>query len=151
MSAPTNHDISIKTNSQLDDSYTFSSTDEEWEDIVQILRNRVAGLLKDKRLLKNKNTPVAYLHQVVCEAGEPDQALSFYNDSFPLEGVAGYKSIMSQPLYTAPPSIDALIAEIDGLERIDFDEGGCYYPCSDGDNYRFDDVRAVLNKYRGAK
>ena len=49
------------------------------------------------------------------------------------------------------PSIDALIAEIDGLERIDFDEGGCDYPCSDGDNYRFDDVRAVLNKYRGVK
>ena len=55
------------------------------------------------------------------------------------------------PLYTAPPSVDALIAEIDGLERIDFDEGGCDYPCSDGDNYRFDDVRAVLNKYRSAK
>ena len=60
-----------------------------------------------------------------------------------------YHTYMS--LYTAPPSIDALIAEIDGLERIDFDEGGCDYPCSDGDNYRFDDVRAVLNKYRSAK
>ena len=47
--------------------------------------------------------------------------------------------------------IEALIAEIDGLERIDFDEGGCDYPCSDGDNYRFDDVRVVLNKYRSAK
>ena len=56
-----------------------------------------------------------------------------------------------QPLYIAPPSIDELISEIDGLERIDFDEGGCDYPCSDGDNYRFDDVRAVLGKYRRAK
>jgi len=52
---------------------------------------------------------------------------------------------------TTPPSVDALIAEIDGLERIDFDEGGCDYPCSDGDNYRFDDVRAVINKYRSNK
>ena len=50
-----------------------------------------------------------------------------------------------------PSQVQALIAEIDGLERIDFDEGGCDYPCSDGDNYRFDDVRAVLNKYRSAK
>lgn len=80
------------------------------------------------------------------------------------------------PLYTAPPpsqdvqaligeladlrechqnlldsdnaQVQALIAEIDGLERIDFDEGGCDYPCSDGDNYRFDDVRAILDKWR---
>lgn len=51
----------------------------------------------------------------------------------------------------AQPYLDELLAEIDGLERIDFDDGGCDYPCSDGDNYRFDDVRAVLNKYRSAK
>ena len=50
-----------------------------------------------------------------------------------------------------PSQVQALIAEIDGLERIDFDEGGCDYPCSDGDNYRFDDVRAVLKKYRRTK
>lgn len=46
--------------------------------------------------------PVAYLHQVVCGDGEPDQALSFAPDNFPLAGTLGYRSLSHQPLYTAP-------------------------------------------------
>lgn len=47
-------------------------------------------------------TPVAWLHTVVADDGEPDQALSFSPDSFPLEGVAGYRKVSCQPLYAAP-------------------------------------------------
>lgn len=47
--------------------------------------------------------PVAYLHQVVCGDGEPDQALSFAPDNFPLAGTLGYRSISHQPLFLAAP------------------------------------------------
>lgn len=46
-------------------------------------------------------TPVAFLHSVASDDGELDHALSFTADSFPLEGVAGYRKISVQPLYTA--------------------------------------------------
>lgn len=49
-------------------------------------------------------TKVAYLHSVVSDDGEPDYALSFYADSFPLEGCCGYRSLGSVPLYAVPSS-----------------------------------------------
>lgn len=51
--------------------------------------------------------PVAWLHRVVADDGEPDAALSFSADHFPLEGVAGYRKVSCQPLYTAPPATRA--------------------------------------------
>lgn len=54
--------------------------------------------------------PVAYLHDVVAADGEPDQALSFSPDNFPLAGVGGFRSIGRQPLYTQA-AIDAAVAE----------------------------------------
>lgn len=41
---------------------------------------------------------VAWLHEVVGDDGEPDQALSFAPDNFPLQGVAGYRSVSHRPL-----------------------------------------------------
>lgn len=62
-----------------------------------------------------RGEPVAYLHQVVCGDGEPDQALSFAPDNFPLAGVLGYRSLSHEPLYTAPPAptvdVDAISEE----------------------------------------
>lgn len=46
--------------------------------------------------------PVAWLHDVVAGDGEPDQALSFSGDSFPLEGVGGFRSLKSHPLHLKP-------------------------------------------------
>ena len=54
--------------------------------------------------MSNEKTPVAYLHQVVCGDGEPDQALSFEPDNFPLSGVLGYRSLSHEPLFRAEPS-----------------------------------------------
>jgi hypothetical protein len=55
-----------------------------------------------------RGEPVAYLHQVVCGDGEPDQALSFEPDNFPLSNVLGYRSLSHVPLYTTPsaPAVD---------------------------------------------
>lgn len=47
---------------------------------------------------------VAWLHDVVADDGEADQALSFSPDSFPLQGVCGYRSTRARPLFTAAPS-----------------------------------------------
>lgn len=58
--------------------------------------------------------PVAYLHQVVCGDGEPDQALSFAPDNFPLAGTLGYRSLSHQPLYVAP--VAALPAQAEQAE-----------------------------------
>lgn len=46
---------------------------------------------------------VAWLHDVVQDDGAQDQALSFSRDSFPLEGVGGFRSLRASPLYTRPP------------------------------------------------
>lgn len=46
----------------------------------------------------------AWLHHVVSDGGEQDLALSFYRDSFPLDGVAGYRSISAVPLYAHSPT-----------------------------------------------
>lgn len=46
-----------------------------------------------------KIEPTAYLHHVVQNDGDADFALSFSPDSFPLEGVGGFKSIRHEPLY----------------------------------------------------
>lgn len=48
--------------------------------------------------------PVAWLHEVVQDDGEADQALSFSPDSFPLQGVGGFRSVKARPLFTAAPS-----------------------------------------------
>lgn len=67
--------------------------------------------------MSNEKTPVAYLHQVVCGDGEPDQALSFAPDNFPLAGALGYRSLSYVPLYTAPRvDVDA-ISENEQLRR----------------------------------
>src|SRR3546814_10877641 len=57
---------------------------------------------------------VAGLHEVVQGDGEPDQALSFTEDSFPLEGVAGYRKVSRQPL-VLQSDLAAAIAERDRL------------------------------------
>lgn len=54
--------------------------------------------------------PVAWLHDVVATDGEPDHALSFAPDNFPLQGVGGFRSIGCQPLYTQA-AIDAAVAD----------------------------------------
>jgi hypothetical protein len=45
-----------------------------------------------------KQEPVAYLHEVVGGDSDPDQALSFSKDSFPLQGVGGFESVGCRPL-----------------------------------------------------
>lgn len=57
----------------------------------------------------------------------------------------------AEPLYTAPPSIDALIAEIDGVERWFYDDGSGPYLSNTkdgGDYYFIFDIDAILDKYR---
>lgn len=44
---------------------------------------------------------VAFLHEVVASDGEPDQALSFSPDNFPLQGVGGFKSVSVKSLVLA--------------------------------------------------
>jgi len=51
--------------------------------------------------------PVAWLHDVVQDGDEPDEALSFYPDSFPLENVGGFRSIGCKPLFAAPAAPQA--------------------------------------------
>ena len=46
--------------------------------------------------------PVAWMHDVVASDGKPDQALSFSKDSFPLDGLGGFRSVGIHPLYTQP-------------------------------------------------
>ena len=63
--------------------------------------------------------PVAFMHDVVAYDGEPDQALSFSKDNFPLEGLGGFRSVGIHPLYTKPqpkrePLTLAQIAEVFG-------------------------------------
>lgn len=59
------------------------------------------------------------------------------------------------PLYTTPPSVDALIAEIDAVERFEvvpcdsFNFG--MNPSEIGDWFDVDDIQAILDKYRSAK
>jgi len=50
--------------------------------------------------------PVAWLHTVTQDDGETDQALSFSPDSFPFDGIAGYRSVSHMPLYAhATPKV----------------------------------------------
>lgn len=67
------------------------------------LRERMAAPAAPEQV----QAPIAYLHQVVCGDGEPDQALSFEPDNFPLAGTLGYRSISHQALYLAAPSAAA--------------------------------------------
>lgn len=61
----------------------------------------------------------AWLHTVVQDDGEQDQALSFSPDSFPLEGVGGFKSIASEPLYRAtPPTPSGNAALVAKLQKV---------------------------------
>jgi hypothetical protein len=60
--------------------------------------------------------PVAYLHQVVSGDGEPDQALSFAPDNFPLARTLGYRSLSHQPLYAAP--VAALPAQAEQVAAV---------------------------------
>jgi len=63
-------------------------------------------------------TPLAYLHTVVSGDDDPDQALSFSPDSFPLEGTCGYRSIGSVPLYGIPPSTYGVVAPAETTDDI---------------------------------
>ena len=67
-----------------------------------------------------RGEPAAYLHQVVCGDGEPDKALSFAPDNFPLAGVLGYRSLSHVPLYTAPP---APTVDVDAISDEALNEG----------------------------
>jgi len=63
-----------------------------------------------------KLEPCAWLHDVEADDGEPDQALSFSADSFPLESVGGFHSIQCSPLVRladAQVVIERLTAERD--------------------------------------
>lgn len=55
-------------------------------------------------MAKGMNDVQAWIHDVVQDDGEADQALSFSADSFPLQGVGGFRSLRARPLYTAAPS-----------------------------------------------
>lgn len=59
--------------------------------------------------------PDAWLHTVVQDDGEQDSALSFSPDSFPLQGVGGFKSIGVRPLYAAAPASPQGWMPIDAL------------------------------------
>jgi len=50
-------------------------------------------------IFHKKGHPVAYLHTVVQDDGTADLALSFKSDSFPLEGVGGFRSVRAEPLF----------------------------------------------------
>jgi hypothetical protein len=58
-----------------------------------------------KDSLTVEQEPVAFMHDVVASDGEPDQALSFSKDNFPLEGLGGFRSIGIRPLYTHPQNL----------------------------------------------
>lgn len=55
-------------------------------------------------MAKGMNDVQAWIHDVVQDDGEADHALSFSADSFPLQGVGGFRSLRARPLYTAAPS-----------------------------------------------
>jgi hypothetical protein len=61
---------------------------------------------------------VAYLHQVVQNDGEPDQALSFWPDSFPLQGVGGFRSIGHRPLVYGDTNLPSQHAGVAVTEKI---------------------------------
>lgn len=56
--------------------------------------------------------PVAYMHDVVASDGEPDQALSFWKDNFPLEGLGGFRSVGFRPLYTHPQNLQCKSSQV---------------------------------------
>ncbi len=62
--------------------------------------------------------PVAYLHQVIQGDGEPDQALSFEPDSFPLSEALGFRSISHQALVIAPAASQDMTALLDISRKI---------------------------------
>lgn len=53
----------------------------------------------NKSRAKDGEQPKAYLHIVAQDDGTTDQALSFSKDSFPFEGVGGFRSVGCIPLY----------------------------------------------------
>ena len=63
---------------------------------------RCLAAIEQKYLAIMALDPVAYRHDVVCGDGEPDTALSFNSDDFPLKNVYGFRSLGSKPLYTLP-------------------------------------------------
>lgn len=58
-----------------------------------------------------------------------------------------YNRYYTVPLYTTPPSVDALIAEIDGLDGV----SAPFATESDGLWIDADELKAILDKYRGQK
>jgi len=126
----------------------------EKQSLLEAAKAVVENWYQNKAVVDSIEALLQAVHRAVQEAGIPLTPPSV--DALIAEAIKEHDAknllIKSVNLRTqAQPYLDELIAEIDGLERIDFDEGGCDYPCSDGDNYRFDDVRAVINKYRSAK
>ena len=87
----------------------FDNEQREWADDLRFAAAEIARLrARVAEFEAARGEPVAYLHQVVCGDDEPDQALSFAPDNFPLSGVLGYRSLSHVPLYTAPlaPTVD---------------------------------------------
>ena len=60
--------------------------------------------------------PVAWMHDVVdSDGGDPDLALSFYEDSFPFCDI-GFRSVKANPLYSQE-TVTALQAEIEAMRK----------------------------------
>jgi len=57
--------------------------------------------------------PVAWVHDVVAADNEPEQALSFAPDNFPLMGICGFRSVACRPLYTADQMREAIADELE--------------------------------------
>ena len=94
------------------------------------------------------------LEQALAEPVEP-VALGWYRElctepvkySFSFGAICPNIYDKWKPLYTTPPSVDALIGEIEGLDRLDYSDFGMV-PCSNGDWIDFDELKAILGKYR---
>jgi hypothetical protein len=79
--------------------YIHTETSQDEDELI----HPAITALRQAILEAEKQEPVAWMHTVVANDGEPDHALSFATDNFPLQGVGGFKSVQVQPLYTHPP------------------------------------------------
>jgi len=74
-----------------------------------------------ERIAAFEGEAVAYLHDVVCPIDqEPDQALSFSPDSFPMGEELGFRSVGCRPLYAGPPLCPSA-SDVTGLVAVPFE------------------------------
>lgn len=105
------------------------------------LDHTCAMLASDNCLTEAISEPVAWIYSV----GDRKEVLF---REFPQDELVD--GCFVTPLYTAPPSIDALIADIESIVKCaetatDVDTGDTIYI---GEAYPADDVKAVLDKWR---